>query len=302
MIKHRIFLFFLFITTSTFSFGQYDSLIKPGKKWFYHKNCFPGEPPICPGGKISILPITKNYQGKVYYMVNAKACYSFDSIWAREEEKKVYFLNLGDSIYKGEEVLMYNFNLEKGDTFKFKTPYQDTFLTASIIVDTTFVKDNRKHIQFNNKLVYDIKGSFLPFHQIRSWVEGIGAPNVMLYYAFERHSFELFEYACYISCFYDGEKQILPVIGNCDSTLSLGMAVKTPITIFPNPAVDRFNIQLPSIGKYKLQIFNSLGQKLDELYLEGELNYTLPFDFYGGIYFLKVSSTEITYQSKLIVK
>jgi len=282
---------------------NYDSIVKPGKKWYYQVSRI--DDITRPAGTIVILPNTRNYKGLSYHQVKSQACYNFDSIWAREEDKKIYFLNLQDSIYRGHEVLMYDFNLEKGDTFRFKTPFRDSFFKARLVVDTTYFKDNRKHIIFKKGDVYEFtfgnpNGSSI--HQIYSWVEGIGAPSVMLYYAFERHSFEFFEVSCYVSCLFDNQKQILPVSGNCDSLLNTQRNERVFLKIYPNPTQGQFKIQLNSSENHVLQIFDSFGQKLDEIELEGALNYSIPCHYNTGIYFLKVSKANYDYYTKLIVE
>jgi len=295
--------FILSITVPTLA-QPYDSLVKPVKKWYY-KRYFPGDP-VTPAGSISILKKTLKTGGITYNQLignNISGC------WIREDSKKVYMINLNDLTFKGREMLMYDFNLEKGDTFRFKTPYDrkiyvDSFLTARIIVDSTFTKDNRKHIVFKPELYYENNyTNHPPLHQIRTWVEGLGTEDVLLHYAFDRHHFELFELAYKVTCFFDNGSQVVPASGNCDSLAGFASISKSQIKIYPNPASSNFNLQFPTTEKYKITIYNSLGQKSDELDLEGKTTYLLQINYGKGIYLIRsTNGSEQSFVSKLIVE
>lgn len=276
----------------------YDSLVKPGKKWYY--NQVVGEQHIeYSGGNLSISRETRTHNGLMYYKIVDKTSKKQDSLWIREENKRVYILNLNDSVYHGKEILMYDFNLEKGDSFRFKTKfyYKDSFLNALLIVDDTYTINNRKNIKFKIGEFAGF-GTFL----MRDWVEGIGGRHI-LYYSFHLNNFVIQpDYVFYVSCLFDNENQILPLSGNCDSTLGYTMTDPNQIKIYPNPTQSCFNLNLNNSKKHVVRIYDKVGQKIDELQLEGSTNYLINSNYNKGIYVLQISNAESIYQTKLIIQ
>lgn len=276
----------------------YDSLVKPGKKWYYTQ--IVGEQHIAySGGNLSISRETRTYNGLIYYKIVDKTSVNKDSLWIREENKRVYILNLSDSVYHGQEILMYDFNLEKGDSFRFKTKfyYKDSFLNALLIVDDTYIINNRKNIKFKIGEFAGF-GTFL----MRDWVEGIGGRHI-LYYSFHMYNFVIQpDYAFYVSCLFDNEKQILPLAGNCDSTLSYPRIDNYQIKIYPNPTQRYFNVNLNNSKKHVVGIYDQVGQKIDELQLEGSTNYLINCNYTKGLYVLHISNAESIFQTKLIIQ
>lgn len=299
-------LFTILIIALTFHCkGQsYDSLLKPGKRWYY-KLYSSGDNLTYNGGNISILNETRKYNGKNYFKLKAKITLwpQFDSIWVREEEKRIYFINLEDTVNHGQELIMYDFNLAKGDTFKFKMKTyesKDSFLNGRLIVDTTFMKDNRKHIKFiYHTKIFENNSKYV--NLINEWVEGIGA-NQVLFYTYDSYVFVPSEYSRTISCLMDNQYQILPKNGICDSLLDIPKLINVTLRVSPNPATKQYTVQLKNSEKCLLHVYNSMGYKVDEFELQGKLIYMLPCDYNRGIYFLRVIHEPFSYIAKLIVE
>ncbi len=298
MTKRLLFLIIL-IGFSMSSYAQlYDSLVKPGKKWYYIQ--FIGEQHIpSNGGNIYISEDWRTHDSLDYYKIIDRTFFKQDSLWIREEDKRIYFLNLNDTMYQGKEVLMYDFNLEKGDSFRFKTKIfnEDSFLNALLIVDTTFIINNRKNIKFKTGHLLGF-GTFF----MENWVEGIGVKSV-LYYSFEHYYFvRQPDFAVRLTCLFDNQKQILPLNGICDSTLFNPEVEIEPIKIYPNPSRGNFNIHLNDSKLYNFKVYNNLGQQIEEYHLEGSKNYQVKCEFPKGLYRLSISNQEFNYHVNLFIE
>ena len=284
------------------SIGQaYESMVKPGRKWDHL--CRHVSDPFIINYSIEIMNDTLRFKDKVYNKVKCYKLSGFDSLWVREEGKKVWFLDTGKSVFRGQEILMYNFNLEKGDTFRFKSPpvnSTDSFRVGRIIVSNTFIKDNRKYIEFNRTIVYE-NSSKTDFFPALYWIEGIGLSNgpYPMFYAYSSSFFS--EFNCGL-CVFENQKHIFPLSGICDSTIGITRNEKLVYKLYPNPAQKQFTIQLVSENEYKVQIYNTLGLKVDEFALSGKINYSIPCSYLKGIYRVVVSSGRIRYQSSLIIE
>jgi len=276
-------------------------VVKPGKKWDHR--CHHASEPISSFYSVSITKDTLKYNGKIYNKVECSIGVDCDSIWVRENEKKVWFLKMGKSIFQGQEILMYDFNLEKGDTFRFKSPSKnstDSFRIAMIVVSKTFVLEERKYTEFNRQIFYE-NSSDHEFFPAPYWAEGIGLTigPYPLYYGYYASFFS--EMICGM-CVFDGQKQIFPSTGICDSTIRISANEKSFFELYPNPAQKQFTIQMDSYEKIHIQIYNTLGQKIDEFTLKDKLNYSIPCNYIKGIYLVRVFNGKSEYQSNLIIE
>lgn len=300
---------FLFFGFTICSQGQnYDSLVKPGKKWYYNI-LHGGENITWRAGDISIVNETGSFNGKIYFKLKKSAnMVSNDSLWIREEDKRVYILNLQDTIFKRKEILAYDFNLVAGDTFRFITrlKYKDSLVNARIIVKNTYIKNKRKCIDFKGGNIFDNNFNGNDFgvykNQIFNWTEGIGGEQLLIY-PFDSWSFTGgSEVVTYVSCLFDNLIQILPETGNCDSLLGLRKTENISVKVYPNPAQNLYYIKTPNSNLYKIQTSNSLGEKLDHFELEGKTEYKIPCNYASGIYFLHISNKTDEYYLKLLIE
>ncbi len=267
---------------------NYDSLIKPGKTW--DRRCRHASEPSFFSTSVRVLYDTLYYNSKSYYRMAFVNSFPYDSTYVREEGKRVWFLNLDEAKYKREEILMYDFNLEKGDTFMFKHQsrfHTDSLITEMVIVNNTQIKDSRKYIQF--------AGNVLP----NPWIEGLGLYQWDLCYAFYSSYFS--EYSCGL-CVFENQKQVYPVSGVCDSS-SFGIQVidRIAVKLFPNPAQKVLSVQLPNTSKYTVQFVNLTGEKVDEFEIEGKENYSFSCNYSRGMYFLKITNGKSNFQIKVIL-
>lgn len=288
IVRHSI-LFSLIIFVASYCYGQtYDSLIKPGKTW--DRRCRHASEPSYFSTSVKVLYDTLNHKGKSYYRMAFVHSFPFDSTYVREEGKRVWFLNLDEAKYKREEILMYDFNLEQGDTFNFKHPsrfHKDSILTEIAIVKKTYIKDSRRYIEFDRMM--------LP----SPWIEGLGLDQWDLCYAFYDGYFT--EYSCGL-CVFENQKQVYPVSGICDSS-SFGIQEVKGITIklFPNPAQKIITIQLNNTSKYIVQLVNLIGEKVDEFELEGKESYSLSCNYPRGMYLIRIINGKSNFKAKIVL-
>jgi len=281
-------------------YAQYDSLVKPGKKWYYKK--YDGER-WNPGGISEITNDEVIYNNKSYYRLKSHSCYyDPDTLLIREENKRVYIIGFGKTVFHAQEKILYDFNLLKGDSFTFSTPFEryppgqfkDSVFQKTYYVDTTFYKDNRKHISLNAK---DIRID--PF----TWIEGIGSNGSWVIYFYNRLSLEPSERTCALIQVCDNKSRIHPdPTGQCNDTILSVKNDKRSLRIFPNPAQNSFSLKLSSTEKHHITIFNSNGQMMDEKELQGKHEYEIEFNYPKGVYFINTTSSNSTnYRSVLIV-
>lgn len=75
------------------------------------------------------------------------------------------------------------------------------------------------------------------------------------------------------------------------------------LIIFPNPCNNLLTLCLPDKEKYLIALFNTLGQCIDKLELEGKSNYELPLPYAKGLYYLNATSSHnLTYKVLLSIE
>ncbi len=269
---------------------NYDSLVKPGKTWNYlclHSS----EPTSGYFNSIQILDSFFVYNGHSYNIVSTNHRLSIDNsdtMLVREEDKKVWFLHIDYPRTQNREILVYDFNLEQGDTFDFRLINEwnnESFKIIKKVVVKTYMENNRKVIEFSGGI---------------KWIEGIGISRATtLYYSY---LYELFgEYRCYI-CVYDSGRVIYPYNGICDSTVKTKPIKNNSLNIYPNPNKNHFLITTTSANKIEIEFYNSLGRKIDTVSLQGSLSYNLAHNYLKGSYYMKVIDHGISTYYKLLIE
>jgi hypothetical protein len=291
----------LFLSFFIKSNAQYDSLVKPGKKWYY--TLFDGER-NWPRGITEISRTTVSYNGKTYYsLINPSPCYlTTDTMLIREENKRVYSVILGNSIFHGQERILYDFNLEKGDSFKFSSPagrdfreFPDSVLNITFHVDTTFYVNNRKEIRF--------KYLFTPQH-VRSitWLEGIGNESGWLGYSYHRLGYELSESSCGLVQVCDENLKIHPNgPGQCNEAILSVDFNNYRLSVYPIPTQNNITLKLPNTELYQITIFNVNGKVVKEIELEGNENYEISMGYPKGMYYLNATNRNLKSFNTMIV-
>lgn len=213
-------------------------------------------------------------------------------IYLRQEEKKVW------QYYEEGEKLLYDFSLEKGDTFQSKIFNKENVALIVSEIDSVQILDGsmRKRMKLYCKDDPDTINH--SYYGLRTWIDGIGDLGGVLsvksscspeqnsallcfYYNYRlRYSNPMFS-----QCWYSGTDDI----------------VDAGIKIFPNPVRDYLIIKLDNISKYQgWEIFNLLGQKV----MSGKFDYKYQIDVAEldtGLYFLLIlKNTEILLTSYFI--
>lgn len=177
-----------------------------------------------------------------------------------------------------DEMLLYDFDLEAGDTFALKS---NTDIVVDFIDSVQINGFNYKRINFEQPNFAN--GDYY-------WIEGIGSSiGFFPYYHF-------FERSIYFNCFYENDNDLnfepdisyYPEFGSCPFISGL-YELSLNFDVFPNPTTNKLTIEIPKelIGS-KYRIIDNLGREL----LNGiisELNTQIDFhSFDVGNYFVEV--------------
>jgi hypothetical protein len=197
--------------------------------------------------------------------------------------KKVYFLPPSSF----NDTLLYDFNLNVGDTLPLTYFNNTTYIVTSI--DSVLVGTNY-HKQFNmDNLSY-------PLYAI---IEGVGS-LFGLYNPFA----EPFESSSQLSCFSNND-QYYPSNSNC--TFALGIADTNyeilSTSIFPNPFTSQTTLQIDkSLANSSLTLYNSLGQQVKQVNNISGQTVTLHRDnLPSGLYYLQLTQDNKTIATDKLV-
>jgi hypothetical protein len=233
------------ITQITSTFGQYKSIF--GKSTTEWNVIFGGGPESYISSKMFVNGDTiinnHTYQRIMTYLMGSEK-----EKFLREDTAlgKVWHLNQSLS----REILIMNLSLNKSDSFRvFYDFYTDSI---DLIVDTVFVNNGIKYVQFG--ILITIGKGF----ELFKFIEGTGT-NAGLFYYFIMDD--------YLLCHWkDGEK----VFGNtlfldtCEVDIigKLESLIEKEVLIYPVPAKDHLHIQYKNPCKeiVDLKIYNSKGQ------------------------------------------
>jgi len=197
----------------------------------------------------------------------------------------------GDEVAFGQchDVLYYDFNLTKNDTFIFRG--HKMFVDS---VSTVSLNDNekRKSIYFSDSIKCGDQ-----------WVAGIGSIHGLTYVGFLGCEFPTPPPNLYLSCFFENDTLNYPntTINYCDQE-AIGVNEiqnkKDLIHIFPNPAID--NITIETHQKSTMEILNIQGQTIIQQPIQqGKTN----IDISGlakGVYILRLNNNDKTAVTKIV--
>ena len=234
--------------------------------------------------------------GKVYHQVTSSANpEGQDAGMFREEDRKVYFIPK-DSI---SELLLYDFNLELGDTFHLD-PYlilaPEIVYNVALGIDSIVTGD-------------DIIRKRICFEQGGCWIEGVGPTygSFTLPWHFISLSGDYYLY-CFTNDSIDiFEKQFSIQVGDyeyeqvgCNGIISSDRDIyfNNNITVLPNPFTERIDVIAPenkSADKLKLYSLNSKivasSIKSNTLILDEQIKpglYILHIEIEGEVYYRKM--------------
>ncbi|MDR0941560.1 MAG: T9SS type A sorting domain-containing protein [Bacteroidales bacterium] len=173
--------------------------------------------------------------------------FSIGKIRTDEINSKLYFVPQNST----EEIVIMDLNLVVGDEFNLTYIfYNGTEYKKTIIVDSVFVRNGKKHIQFDDLINNHFSGKTK-----RMFIEGVG-PNWG------------FTYDGFIACKYNDGVQLYSFeneyIKDCCfiSTSVHNQIIETDIAIYPNPIQEKVLITIPKtkVGNTKMTIYNGMGE------------------------------------------
>lgn len=197
------------------------------------------------------------YYGEMQYVGKTKTSVNNDSVW---------FIAAEDSI----EMLLFDLNLNQGDTFKH----------AGYIVDTVYIEDERKHIVFQNDSHWDEPIKF---------IEGVG-PNLSFmgaWYSGLLHPI--------VVCQFENENRVYSNpndhFENCrilSTDIRKQKHQEFDIKVFPNPFGDKLTINFPDAISRQISLVDIHGRILFTQMNPGNNLSINTSGLKTGIYFLQV--------------
>lgn len=184
-----------------------------------------------------------------------------------------------------DDVLLCDFSLEKGDTFK----TQGTFGYWAAKIDTVYTENGRKHLRL------DYPGYFQSSERLEM-IEGVGFSLGLLY--LNTCTDEVFD--IYTLCIYkDGEKKFANKYFNGDCypygfPTHINDIRQNVFSVFPNPARNEITIQLslPAKDETTFAIQDLYGRKIKTGTVpKSQEHYIIPItDMPAGIYYLSLDT------------
>lgn len=220
-----------------------------------------------------------------YKHINFPQAWRYNYLAVREDTTgKVFFFI--DSV----EVLMYDFSLQIGDTFRMINQ-QDTFLHFLSAIHSIIVGIDTYNV-YNLTFIYSSK----PNSSVISYkvIEGIGCIEGISF----PHSPKLGLAVTKLQCFTTNgnSPEVIPSVEHFDNKTSCKVSVQDimdnsqPLVISPHPAHSSSVITLPyNLQKGELIIYNTLGQTIRQVSLSNTSNVMVGSLPGTGMYYYRVS-------------
>jgi len=213
----------------------------------------------------------------------------------RQEGQKYY------AFYGGEKHLLYDFTLEKGDTFKIKVPYPMNceIDTTAKLVDTTYNQflggAMRKVIEFDPD--FDIE-RYCYMDWGNTFIEGVGA------YGFcYLPQFGLCEFGSGpIRCFETASGEIIKFTKDeeCGRLPTSVDRHNTQFRIYPNPATDQILVEGATKGE--LRMYTLEGKEVLHYYLNKESS-TIDISYLpAGLYMVSLERYDFMVNQMIVVR
>ncbi len=190
----------------------------------------------------------------------------------REVNKRVYFLP--DSLYNSsrvypfcftsntgngwpslnEELLLYDFNVNVGDTVIYEI--LDSLKMVIISIDSVLIQSSYRK-RFNYNLLYNWSMQCVPFGTGLNYVEGIGDINSGLFSLFIWY----FENGEYLNCFEDNEVTFSNNGGYITNSLN-ELSNEPNLKIYPNPSSSKLFIELENPTQTTICLFDINGKEV----------------------------------------
>lgn len=214
----------------------------------------------------------------------------------REQDKKIYVVE-PDLGYSNNEILLYDFNKQVGDTLKVDEDRINYIVTGidSIKIGNEFRKRYKIEGHYSDAPAYII--------------EGIGNVSIGLLGTMIRIPTGIYSEHREFICFsQNGETVYLnPAFTDCNGTVKTGLKDITDtgetVKIYPNPAKDyvQFQFDYPNAQNTSVEIMDYTGREVEIVPVQGLSNYTLNLSSYSlGVYFVVVRSAEGSEVHKII--
>ncbi|KAB2859079.1 MAG: T9SS type A sorting domain-containing protein [Flavobacteriales bacterium] len=311
MSKKSLLYFFLFLSINSFGQTYYPFPDSVGV-WKQTSSFYEGSDihyALFMNGDTIINSITYN---KLYYSDTPNNIDTDNSNYygaIRENNKKIYFFP--DSIYNiyypeyffcftsyiypypsfTEEVLLYDFNVNVGDTVHY--PHLDSTYIIITWIDSVLVQGEYRK-QYNYSYSYKPMSSCQPIGP-QNYVEGIGDINMGLFSIFIWY----FENSESLNCFEDDEV-FYSNVSNCMTVGNEDIKTKESYQIYPNPTSEVLFIELDNPITNLIYILDITGK---EVYSTKTIQKTTSIDvssFKIGLYIVKIVSNQGNITSKLI--
>jgi len=231
----------------------------------------------------------KTYKTMLYSMDENHSTWEDRGFFLREEEGKVYWLNIDET--REEETLLYDFNLQEGDSIsRYLAPLWNIKIVSAV--------DSIRYIQIGNSL----RKTFYISNTLDSgwwkipeiWIEGIGS-----LWGLERNNICSFVTGCQVIrnllCFYQNGEELYhsPDFDNCYyhwTWLGIEKPELIPdFQIYPNPSSGKFTITTTHGDENsQIQIFDSSGKQIRSFRIGSSNHIEVDMsDVPSGVYFVK---------------
>ncbi|MBN2175636.1 MAG: T9SS type A sorting domain-containing protein [Bacteroidales bacterium] len=288
----------IFFEFSGFSQSPYYPLIDTGKTWHVMEAFFPG-PTLTYIYKCDEDTVINNEIYKILY----SSMEEFPASWIKmgflreDSSRKVFYSPLSSLDF--EPALVYDFNVEAGDTITITSffqsyPYEVEFVVTT--VDSILINgDYRRRINLSCE-----------YYGQNFWIEGIGSNNGLLETGFY----------CYIVCptiellCVQKQGEILyqnEYFNDCYIVgIEENVASVQPFKVFPNPATHQVSIVAMNghKGKYIFHLQNSIGQEIINIEMNDSETPVIDVStLTAGIYFYTLGNdNKIEQSGKLLIR
>lgn len=286
-------LILVFMILTDVSFGQYKSIFGvTSTQWNVILNG------VCDGTVTTQISIIGDsiFNSHDYKEVNRYSEFSYDTGFLREDSlsEKVWFYDKSDS----SEYLTMDLSLAKGDSFKIYSMFLEP---KFIYVDSTFIRNGIKHIQFKDSYIHICA----PNDEKFEFIEGTGT-NAGLFYHYSWNGNSL---GSYLLC---QEKDGLKIYGNelFQDSCSIQQVDVTrvfqedEISVYPNPTKNFITIKFQNQANdhFELIVYNSLSQITHSMSTNNnEINFSLNKYSTNVNYFILKTDHKI-YKTGIILK
>ena len=209
----------------------------------------------------------------------------------RQDGSKYYFLREG-FVDKGE-TLMYDFSLEKGNTFfLFGIDGKETYdlMVASGDEEIANEAYTRTVVEVDSMEIQGNKRKYLLFDKGEKWIEGIGSTEGLLYY--DPNNVGVF---LSLSCYKENNELAYTTSPDseceCNST-AIETLPSVEFSISPNPVHSTLYLTLPQ-GEHTVTIYNAAGSPVLKQQAAEPQAQIVVNGLAAGVYFVQVDGGEM---------